>query len=269
MEVYVTTSWDDGHPLDFRVAELLKKYGLLGTFYVPMRAENQTMTVPQLRDLSAEFELGAHTLDHTVLTTVTATAAWQEIIDSRSWLQDTVGVACSMFCPPRGRYSAQHVGMVRRAGFAGLRSVELLSLDLPHVIDGVAIMPTTCQVFSHPATSYVRNSFKRGTCAGLRNYLRGGCPRTWDATAKLFVRLAQRNGGVFHLWGHSWELEETGQWQRLDDILQVLRDLSGPNQTVTNGQLCEWPVSDVVTAPARSMKPVPGDEAGSGLSRPS
>ena len=35
----ITTSWDDGHPLDLRVAELLAKYGLQGTFYVPMTAE--------------------------------------------------------------------------------------------------------------------------------------------------------------------------------------------------------------------------------------
>jgi hypothetical protein len=29
---YITTSWDDGHPLDLRVAELLAKYGLKDTF---------------------------------------------------------------------------------------------------------------------------------------------------------------------------------------------------------------------------------------------
>ena len=28
---FLTTSWDDGHPHDFRVAELLTKYGLAGT----------------------------------------------------------------------------------------------------------------------------------------------------------------------------------------------------------------------------------------------
>ena len=27
---YITTSWDDGHPLDLRVAGLLAKYGLRG-----------------------------------------------------------------------------------------------------------------------------------------------------------------------------------------------------------------------------------------------
>ncbi len=40
---FITTSWDDGHPLDFRVAELLSKYGLRGTFYIPMIAENHIL----------------------------------------------------------------------------------------------------------------------------------------------------------------------------------------------------------------------------------
>ena len=31
----ITTSWDDGHPLDFKLAELLNKYNLKGTFYIP------------------------------------------------------------------------------------------------------------------------------------------------------------------------------------------------------------------------------------------
>ena len=60
----ITTSWDDGHPLDLRVAELLAKHGLPGTFYVPMRAEHGTMTTAQLRELSGAFEIGAHTVHH-------------------------------------------------------------------------------------------------------------------------------------------------------------------------------------------------------------
>ena len=45
---YITTSWDDGHPLDFRIAELLSEYRLRGTFYVPMESENGTMTPERL-----------------------------------------------------------------------------------------------------------------------------------------------------------------------------------------------------------------------------
>ena len=32
--VFVTTSWDDGHVLDHKVANLLESYDLPGTFYV-------------------------------------------------------------------------------------------------------------------------------------------------------------------------------------------------------------------------------------------
>ena len=30
----VTTSWDDGHKLDLKLAALLKKYNIKGTFYI-------------------------------------------------------------------------------------------------------------------------------------------------------------------------------------------------------------------------------------------
>jgi peptidoglycan/xylan/chitin deacetylase (PgdA/CDA1 family) len=33
-KVTVTTSWDDGHILDVKLSELLKKYNLKGTFYI-------------------------------------------------------------------------------------------------------------------------------------------------------------------------------------------------------------------------------------------
>lgn len=32
-QLIITTSWDDGHPLDLKIAELLDKYGINGTFY--------------------------------------------------------------------------------------------------------------------------------------------------------------------------------------------------------------------------------------------
>src|SRR5438270_8057291 len=100
---YITTSWDDGHPLDFRVAELLAKYGLRGTFYVPRTAETPTMNAIQLRELSCSFEVGAHTLHHIDLTGVSEQYAGQEIRACKAWLEDCTGQACSMFCPPKGK----------------------------------------------------------------------------------------------------------------------------------------------------------------------
>ena len=42
---------------------------------------------------------------------------------------------------------------------------------------------------------------------------------------KILLNVVRRRGGVFHLWGHSWELEQTAQWQRLDAVLRLLGEL--------------------------------------------
>src|SRR5258707_11388225 len=129
--VYITTSWDDGHPLDLRVAELLTKHRISGTFYIPKIAENETMSAVHIRQLSLAFEIGAHTLRHADLTRATEQQAWQEIADSKSWLEDNIGQPCRMFCPPKGKYSRRTLEAVRRAGLFWFRSGGFLSLDFP------------------------------------------------------------------------------------------------------------------------------------------
>src|SRR5260370_11592613 len=114
---FITTSWDDGHPLDLRVAELLSKYGLRGTFYIPMIAENETMPAAQIRELSLTFEIGAHTLHHAVLTEATEHKACHQIAESKSWLESNTGLPCLMFCPPKARYTNGHLEMARKAGY--------------------------------------------------------------------------------------------------------------------------------------------------------
>ena len=40
---YLTTSWDDGDALDARLADLLARYGVPGTFYVPRNCEGRVL----------------------------------------------------------------------------------------------------------------------------------------------------------------------------------------------------------------------------------
>ena len=62
----VTTSWDDGHPLDLRVAELLCSYGVKGTFYVPIAyTKVPRMSREEIRELRRMgMEIGSHTRTH-------------------------------------------------------------------------------------------------------------------------------------------------------------------------------------------------------------
>ncbi len=234
----ITTSWDDGHPLDFRVAELLAKYGLRGTFYVPRSSEYGTMTAAQVRQLSASFEVGAHTLHHVDLGTVTEQQAWQEIADSRCWVEDSTGAACPMFCPPRGKFTAAHLRLIRQAGYAGSRSVELLSLDYPRGGDGLLLMPTTVQAHPNGLLAYARNALKRGAFRNLYLFAAHGRTTDWARLVRSLLGRALECGGVFHLWGHSWEVEQTGQWQQLEEALRFLGEHTSRAPALSNGQLC-------------------------------
>jgi len=234
----ITTSWDDGHPLDFRVAEMLSRHNLRGTFYVPRTADNATMSAAEVRALGASFELGAHTLGHIDLTRVPDDRAWREIVDSRAWLEDSIGQRCLMFCPPKGRYARRHLGMIREAGYLGVRTVELVSLDRPRPEAGLLVMPTTIQAHPHGRIAFARNFARRSAVRNLWLYLLHAPSNDWRDLARSLLHTALRRGGVFHLWGHSWEVEATGQWGRLEEVLQFLGGFLDRAVAVTNGQVC-------------------------------
>lgn len=236
---YITTSWDDGHPLDCRVAELLAKFGLPGTFYVPRIGEHETMTTTQLRDLSSTFEIGAHTLHHTELTAATDQQAWHEITGSKAWLEDSTGKACPMFCPPKGQFTRRHLNLIQQAGFKGVRSVELLSLSYPRRIAGLMVLPTTIQAHPHALVAYAKNSIKRASFKNLWRYIVHGRSTDWVKLARSLLSQAIKHGGVFHLWGHSWEVQKNGQWQRLEEVLRLMSDFTNQSRSVTNLQVCQ------------------------------
>ena len=84
----VTTSWDDGHSLDMRLADVLDKYGIRGTFYVAKSYMNSRLTDSEIVELSERHEVGAHTLTHPALPKIPIQEAAKEIRGSKLWLED-------------------------------------------------------------------------------------------------------------------------------------------------------------------------------------
>jgi peptidoglycan-N-acetylglucosamine deacetylase len=250
----ITTSWDDGHPMDLRVAELLTKHGLRGTFYVPKTAEHGTMTAAQLRSLCPAFEVGAHALNHIVLTSTPEHRAWLEISGSKSWLEDITGSPCLLFCPPSGRFARRHLEMIRTAGYLGLRSAELGSLDFPRRQAGLLVMPTSLQAYPHGFGNLVRNAIKRKSFGNLWRLVVHDRPTDWPALALSLLERSLKFGGVFHLWGHSWELQETAQWQHLDEVLRLMSWFARQAPSLTNGQLCQRSLPNATSLAAKEQR---------------
>jgi peptidoglycan-N-acetylglucosamine deacetylase len=235
---YITSSWDDGDPRDLRVAELLNKYGVPGTFYIPRATGRRIVTSSEIRELSAGFEIGAHTLKHNKLTGMTDRQAMREMVGSKAWLEDSLGQPCSMFCPPLGRYTKRHLRLAARIGFVGLRSTELISINWPRVSYGIAEMPTSMQAFPHGPLAICRNAVRRRTPINFWRYVTGGGSRDWSKLAESLLTRVLLEGGVFHLWGHSWELQQTGQWALLEHVLAMMRNADASVKRATNGQIC-------------------------------
>ena len=237
--VWVTTSWDDGYPLDLRLAEMLDRYGVSGTFYVPVRSQLPVMNAAEIREVSRRFEIGSHTVNHVRLDQVTPAAGRDEVFESKRRIEDITGKPCAMFCPPSGRYRRGHLRDIREAGYLGLRTVELMSVACPVWRYGLMQVPVTVQLYRHGASTYVRNALKRGRIKNLRTFL--GQARGLDlvqATDALLENL-QKTGGMLHLWGHSWELEHSRLWDTLEQILRRLWAHRDQCRFVSNAALCE------------------------------
>lgn len=247
----VTTSWDDGHPLDQRLAELLERHGLSATFYIPRNSQRETLSEEKVRELSTRFEIGAHTMDHLALTSLPDVQAERQIHDSGAWVADVTGQPCEMFCPPMGRFQREHVNAIARHGFNGFRTVELLSTDPPKrrlrgdYVRGdqgwqLSSMPTSVQAHPHPRSAYVRNAVKRASWGSFYRAWTLAGKTDWVGLVEVMLQEAARTGGVFHLWGHSWEMEEHQQWENLERAFTMLSQAveSGWAVTATNGAIC-------------------------------
>jgi peptidoglycan/xylan/chitin deacetylase (PgdA/CDA1 family) len=229
-----TTSWDDGHPLDLRVADLLAAHGFAGTFYVPRanREGRAVLTGGELRTLGASFEIGGHTLNHVRLVGLSRKERDRQIVEGKRHIEDELGRAITGFCYPGGLHDAAIREAVRAAGFRYARTVTNLSLEAPR--DRFRV-DTTLQLFPHARLTYVKNFARRGDwrarAAPLAVCLRDG---SLDAGLEHVLRFAVERGGVFHLWGHSWELEAHGLWAALDRFLRLAATLVAREHRVSN-----------------------------------
>lgn len=224
----VTTSWDDGDPYDLRVAELLHSKGLTGTFYVPIvgRHGGKTLEPADLRSLSsAGFEIGAHGASHRVLTELSPEEQIGEVRVCKRRLEDTLGEPVPMFCYPKGRFNRCVIRHVKEAGYKGARTTRMVRQGLD--FDPFQ-MPTSLLAHPNIRMLYAKNLAKSRNIRGLFDYVTQFIRLdSWTAIGKILFDRVLRKGGVWHLYGHSWEIEKTSLWDELREILDYVSGREG------------------------------------------
>jgi len=216
----VTTSWDDGHPLDLKLAELLLKFGIRGTFYVsPRNQEHTVMSKAEIRQLSKSFDIGSHTMTHPDLRRLNDIDLNKEIRGSKIELESTIGAPVNMFCYPRGKHNQRVRNAVADAGFLGARTMREFSLKPGQ--DRLQ-MATTLLAYPLPIWIRIRHEVRSFNWRGLSILCREGIYKSWVELACYLFEEALKIGGVWHLWGHSWEIEENGLLYDLEKVIRFV-----------------------------------------------
>ncbi|MBU1862626.1 MAG: polysaccharide deacetylase family protein [Candidatus Omnitrophica bacterium] len=228
----ITTSWDDGHPLDIKLAGVLKKHNIRGTFYIPQtNAGDPVLHKSEIQALAQDFEVGGHTYSHAPLPKLDGIVLRDEIKTGKKYIDDIVGRETRSFCLPMGLYNKRVIDEVINAGYSFARTTTLFQTRCGHP----QLMHTTVQLYTHTRHTMIRHCLKRGMLQPFIDNAFFIKPCTITHLVKRYLSIIDADGGIFHLWGHSWEIEKYNLWAELEEVCSVLNKRNEFNK-LTNGE---------------------------------
>ncbi|MBS3055140.1 MAG: polysaccharide deacetylase family protein [Candidatus Aenigmarchaeota archaeon] len=202
-----TTSWDDGNKLDLKLSKILLEHGIKGTFYIPISWKFRSLQDKEVKKLSKNFEIGSHSVSHSDLTKLPSRQLNHEILKSKKELEEIIRKEVNSFAYPFGKVNGKILDSVK-AHYLFARTAKELQTDFPTDL-------LNCG-FSVSITNRPRRMFVSSGVFGLRNGFR------WDKIARKLFLAAMKNDGVFHLQGHSWEIEKEKNWDKLIDFFDFI-----------------------------------------------
>ncbi len=198
-------SFDDGHDLDFKVLEMAKGLAVRPMFYIPWtnrgyRGEGG-LTDDEVTKLSLSSEIGFHSYSHPRdIKELETVIVEHEVVGGKGELEQLIGRSIRSFCYPRGKYDYRTVQAVR-CSYTEARTTKIGAITQDF---DPAMKPTTVHIYP-----------------GKPDY--DGLSWSEYARKKFGEAQALGDGGYFHIWGHSWELEKFDLWDEFGDFVKFLK----------------------------------------------
>lgn len=216
----LTFSWDDGVTQDRRLLELMRRFGLKGTFNLnsgmfghqdSIRIDGTVVDHSHVFEgevalLYAGQEVAVHTVTHPNLNLMPGFAVRSQIAKDRDALERITGAPVRGMAYPFGKSSARVRKIAAFCGMCYARGIE------------------ETHDFSLPQT-----------------------PMDWACTCHyrdmgryIDAFLSEKGiGGLFSIWGHSYELDPGDEW---DTFAEQLQRLSGREDIwyATNGEVFDY-----------------------------
>lgn len=186
-------SYDDGRDMDRRLVELFNRHGIRGTFHLNSGTLDRAgyLRRDEIRSLFAGHEVSVHTVTHPHLPHLSNEGIIQEIMEDRRALESLVGYPVRGMSYPGGGFDDRVVSLLPMLGIEYARTVHnQAAFDLPS------------DFLRWPASCHDRHALQR---------------------AEEFRKVPPRwSTQVFYVWGHSYEFEAPGGWERIETFCQTI-----------------------------------------------
>lgn len=200
----VTFSYDDGVESDVRLLSIFNRYGMKATFnlnsgllgtghsWIYKDFEVKRLPLEGLRQLYQGHEIAVHGTEHLHPTELTPNQLQKEFAEDKKALERIFSVPISGMAYSFGEYDERVIEVLKENGIRYARTVEdNHSFDLQH---NLLTFHPTCH-HSDPAVFELIDRFLR------------------DDSEK---------PQLLYIWGHAYEFDGDGNWERIEEICRKL-----------------------------------------------
>ena len=218
----VTFSYDDGCHSDIRLIELMKKYGVRGTFnlnssHFEGELNPNDVSLKEAKELYIEpdFEVAAHGYEHPFYPYMSPDSQTKDIMQDRINLEREFGKIVKGFAYPFGTYTKDTLNALRASGISYARTVKS-TYDFYLPSDWLELNPT-CHHRDERIFELIDRFFNNPE-------------PPWNPVRMLYI------------WGHAYEFdfnEPRNNWEHAEKLLQTL---SGHDEVwyATNGEIYDY-----------------------------
>lgn len=191
----LTLSYDDGPFADYRLVEMMNRYGVRGTFHLNSetlscdeRPNPGKVKEADVKALYAGHEVSSHTSTHPDLRYVTAGTLREQIICDREKLESLTGNIVRGMSYPFGTYNDTVLAALPLLGIEYSRTTAA-----HHTL----VLPENLLCW-HPTCHHKQAM----DCVGL------------------FEEPRWQNMPLFYVWGHSYEFDNDQNWDMMEEFLK-------------------------------------------------
>ncbi len=198
----LTLSYDDGVRQDIRLIEILNRHGIKATFNINAenaiepkkrisnKVEISNIPLGEMADIYKGHEIATHAYSHPWLTKLHDSEIYAQIFEDRMALESTTGSPVRGHAYPFGEYDARVI-----------RQLENCAIEYARTV-------VSTRRFEFPSNFMQWHP----TCHHKDDMLFD----LWDR----FVDVNPSNSVLFYLWGHSYEFDVDGNWERIEQFCE-------------------------------------------------